>query len=229
MWWFLFFSFKHISHLYFSRGRTKRFYSTWWEFSQIAKITAHELIIVCNTYEFEWHTLFVIPHILRRHLLPGIVGWVQQVGEVWTQVAEPAGSTQPSPHVYSSVLWKKKKKKKGTVHRRPGHDLEDLSVRTLGTLCSHVEPPCGMCGHAPAFQNCGNLRWVVLQASSSSPCPTMTLHIEQPHCFNLDSVTLKQPLKGDLTSSVTVTHPADLSVYKWDPRLPFIFEFSDQN
>lgn len=159
----------------------KHFYSTWWEFSQMTKIIAHpknELTVVCNTDEFEWQTLFVIPHILRRHLLPGIKGWVQQVGEVWNQVVEPAGSTKPSPHVYSSVLWKKEKK--GTVHRRPGHDLKDLSVRTLGTLCSHVEPPCGMCGHAPAFQNYGNLRWVVLQALNSSPRPTMTLRIEQP-------------------------------------------------
>lgn len=97
-------------------------WTTWWEFSQITKIIAHTKWVdrsLQYLWQFEWQTLFVSPHILRRHLLPGIVGWVQQVGEVWNQVVEPAGSTKPSPHVYSSVLWKKRKKRNCPPQTRP--------------------------------------------------------------------------------------------------------------
>lgn len=61
-----------------------------------------------------------------------------------------------------------------------------VCVRTLGTLCSHLEPRCGMPGRAPAFQT-----WRKLEKRL-----TMTLHIEQPRHnvpFYAESFSLPMP------------------------------------
>lgn len=76
------------------------------------------------------------------------------------------------------------------------HDSEDLSVcpEHWERYVSPVEPPCGMCGHAPAFQ-LGQLETAEspLENSpkNSSPHPTVPLHIGQ---------TGKKPLKGATTN-----------------------------
>lgn len=76
------------------------------------------------------------------------------------------------------------------------HDLEDLSVcpEHWERCVSPVEPPCGMCGHAPAFQP-GQLETAASPLKNppknSSPHPTVPLPIER---------TGKKPLKGATTN-----------------------------
>lgn len=109
-----------------------------------------------------------------------------------------------------------------------GHDSEDLSVcpEHWERCVSPVEPPCGMCGHAPAFQP-GQLETAESPLKNapknSSPHPTVPLHVGR---------TGKKPLKGATTNfqfwkfsgiNVLCNRPSQcrfLSVYM---RLPVIF------
>lgn len=129
------------------------------------------------------------------------------------------------------------------VEKHPRPWLAGLvCVWTLGTLCSHVEPLCGMCGHAPAFQ-VGESEtedllkkprtllpvqpWLCILSSLISRCYTGLL-APSPWL-----VRISKAIKGALTTSsggyrhgyapccITCSHDADfcLKVYKWDFKI----------
>lgn len=144
-----------------------------WPLNTTVEITS----FICNFLHFKRS---VAPMNCRKTCIISVWGCVC----VWGLVVEPAGPTKSFPQMYNSIL---RGGKNAIVHcnellafmwkSRLGHDLEDSSVRTVGTLCSHVEPLCGMCGHAPAFQQ-GEI-W----DAESSLKPQILLHVQPWLCI----------------------------------------------